>query len=388
MKNRYAIAYWLRTDPQHWEHIKPVYDKLGGYILTKNINIYNYLKQKQPHIGQNMVFVKNSMAARRFLYKNRIRIVVYTGFQQIYWGYSVQVFHGSSDKNYLLTKNLVLMYDLLLLPGKKHLDSITSVYGTRIANRMKLVGYPKFDALVRGEIHDRPLFDNTKPVILYAPTWISQNSGTIMRFSEHGESSLLLWGKRLVRILAPRYNLIIKYHSRINPGENGIYGEINECISETGNEDSVRVVWSSSIAEYMNQADVMISDISAVCYEWMHTGRPIVFANPAPEHYRPSLDPMSSTYAWRAGDVLYNEEDILPVVKANLEHDGYREIRSQLLEYAFHKPDGHATDRQVSEILKLYESVKHKTYAGVIAHGSASFFRSLAGDLRRRLRKF
>ncbi len=74
------------------------------------------------------------------MYRNRIRIVVYTGFQYIFWGYSVQVFHGSSDKDYLLTGDRVLLYDLLLLPGMKHYRKITSAYDLKDRSRLKLVG--------------------------------------------------------------------------------------------------------------------------------------------------------------------------------------------------------------------------------------------------------
>lgn len=382
MKNRYPIAYWLRTDSQHWEHVRQIYERLGGFVLTKNQEIYDYLRNKFPELGDDLVFVRNSTAARRFMFRNRIMLVVYTGFQQIFWGYSVQVFHGSSDKNYLLTKDKVLMYDLLLLPGNKHLKKITTAYRLKNTEKLKLVGYPKFDRLVKGELQNEPLFSNSKPVILYAPTWISQNSGSKLNFSKHGESSLPLWGKTLISSLCPRWNLIIKYHSRINPNETEIYRDIDTMITESALKDSVRVVWDSSIAEYMNQADIMISDISAVCYEWMHTGRPIVFANPAPDHYGPSNDPMSNTFAWRAGDVLYKEEDIVPVIEKNLAGDSYSAIRSELLRETFYKPDGHAGDRQVSEILEFYGKIRDRSRVRLIFHTLKVLFRDTVRHFR------
>ncbi len=375
MKNPCSIAYWLRTDPQHWEHIKSIYYRLGGFVITKNTGIYEYLRQNRLLPVEDLVLVRNSSEARRFLFRNKIKIVVYTGFQYIFWGYSVQVFHGSSDKDYLLTGNRVLLYDLLLLPGMKHYRKITSAYDLKDRSRLKLVGYPKFDKLVRGELTDRPLFDNGKPVLLYAPTWISETSGSKLVFSPHGESSLLLWGEKLVRAIGQRWNLIIKYHSRINPNETSIYERIERCIDEAGVRDSVKVVWDSSIVEYMNQADVMISDISAVCYEWMHTGRPIVFANPSPENYFPSTDPMSNTYAWQAGDVLYREEDIVPTIERNLAVDSHREKRQRLLEETFYKPDGRAGERQAAEIVILHERIRNRHLALLLWHNVMVFIK-------------
>ncbi|MCD4706754.1 MAG: CDP-glycerol glycerophosphotransferase family protein [Candidatus Sabulitectum sp.] len=368
MSDNYKIAYWLRTDIQHFAHIRPIYDNLGGVILTKNPVIYDYLKEKFPYLHMDLLFVKNSTEAKIILNRMDIKLVLYTGFQMIFWGYSVQVFHGASDKHYLLQHRRILLYDLLLLPGKKHMDKIRSVYNLKHPQRFKIVGYPKFDKLVSNTLIQSPVFNNGKPTILYAPTWISEDSGTKLKFSKHGESSLPLWGKKLIRAIAPRWNLIIKYHSRINRNNTDIYREIDQLITELGAEESVKVIWDSDITHYMHQADLMISDISAVCYEWFHTNRPIVFANPAPDHYRPSTEELANTYAWQAGDVLYKEEDILPVVRQNLASDRYMSIRNKLLQHSFYKPDGHATERQLAEIVKLYNEVKDRSKLRMILH--------------------
>ena len=136
---------------------------------------------------------------------------------------------------------------------------------------------------------------------------------------------------------------------------------VEEYIKELHAEENVKTVWDDDISVYMVQSDIMISDISAVCYEWFHLDRPIVFANPAPNHYGPSTDKFSNNYAWQAGDVLYKEEDIVPVIKKNLESDTKREIRNQLLHYSFFEPDGRATERQVNAIKAFYEQIKNKS---------------------------
>ncbi len=375
MSGNYKIAYWIRTDIQHFAHIRPVYDNLGGVILTKNPVIYNYLNENYPYLREDLLLVKNSTEAKKVLNRMDIKLVVYTGFQMIFWGYSVQVFHGASDKSYLLHNRRILLYDLLLLPGKKHMEKIESTYKLKHPERFRMVGYPKFDRLVSNTLARSPLFSNGKSTILYAPTWISEDSGTRLKFTSHGESSLPLWGKKLIRAISPEWNLIIKYHSRINKNRTEIYNDIDQLISELGAEDSVKVVWDSDITQYMNQADLMISDISAVCYEWFHTGRPIVFANPAPLHYKPSSDKLSNTYAWQAGDVINREEDIVPIIQKNLTCDNYRDIRNKLLNHSFYKPDGHATERQSAEIVKFYDKVKNRSRFRMICHNISVFVR-------------
>ena len=104
------IAYWLRTDIQHFAHIQHIYDSLGGMILTKNPVIFDYLKENYPYLCSDLHLVKNSSEARKLLFQNRTKIVVYTGFQLIFWGYSIQVFHGTSDKKYLLYSLFLLQF--------------------------------------------------------------------------------------------------------------------------------------------------------------------------------------------------------------------------------------------------------------------------------------
>lgn len=356
MNLKYKIAYYLRTDIQHIPPILPLYRALGGIIITKSPKIHDYMLEKYPQFKANLFLVRHSRNARKLLRKFDIKVVVYTGFQNLNWGYSVQVFHGVSDKTYIENKR-ILSYDRLFLPGQKHYDKIKNAGYLRHPDRFQILGYPKFDGLVNRALDIIPLFDNGRKTILYAPTWISEDSGANVDFSPHGESSLPLWGIKLVKAIAPHWNLIIKYHSRLNKKASTIYDEIEETIQKQKATNSVRTVWDADIAPYMLQSDLMISDISAVCYEWFHLNRPIVFANPAPEHYRPSDDPYSNTYAWRAGDVLYNESDIVPVLQQNLKEDRFQDIRNELLNYSFFKPDGKAGERQVQAMKSFYDKI-------------------------------
>jgi len=316
--------------------------------------------------------IKKSAEARKIARRENIGIFVYTGFQILHWGYSVQIFHGVSDKNYVESRE-ILKYDLLMVPGQKHIDKFKKAGLLKYPQRFKVVGYPKFDDIINDKKKVIPLFDNGKPT---APTWISQNSGIKMKFSPYGESSLPVWGKKIIDAFNKTdWNLIIKYHLRINKNYTEIYDEIENHIKKLNLTNRIKTVWDSDITTYMKQADIMISDISAVCYEWFHFDKPIIFANPAPEHYRPSDDIFSNTYAWNAGDVIYKEEDIIPLIEKNLKSDDYKEIRDKLLNYAFYKPDGKALERQVHEINKLVEKVSKYPIIKIYLHNIKSILK-------------
>ena len=364
---KYKIAFYIRTDIQHIPPILPLFNALGGLVITKTAAIYDHLCEKLPENKAQFYLVRNSHEARKILKKHDIKIVVYTGFQNLSWGYSVQVFHGVSDKTYIEDKR-ILSYDRLFLPGRKHYDKLNNCGLIRHQERIQILGYPKFDKLINSTLKTKSIFNNERKTILYAPTWITDNSNPKIKFSSHGESSLLVWGKALVEAIAPHWNLIIKYHSRLNKNISSIYQEIEDTITRLDVGDSVKTVWDSDITPYMQQSDLMISDISAVCYEWFHLNRPIVFANPAVDYYRPSDDPYSNTYAWRAGDVLYKESDIVPTLQRNLDFDNYQDIRNELLNYSFYQPDGRATERQVQVLKDFYHLVEDKNWAEMIFH--------------------
>ena len=387
MKNNLKIAYWLRTDIQHFAHVHHIYETLGGVILTKNPRIYDHIREKHPEIEKDLYLVKNSTKAKQLMNKLDTKLVINTGFQLIFWGHSVQVFHGASDKRYLLTHKRILLYDLLLLPGQKHLDKIKTEYKLENYKKYKKVGYPKFDKLMQNSISKKPIFDNNNPTILYAPTWITEGSGSRLQFSEHGESSLPLWGERIIKAVANKYNLIIKYHSRAYDAHTDIYEGINKLIKDLKAEETIKTFWDSNIIEYMVQSDIMISDISAVCYEWFHTNRPIIYANPAPKYYKPSTDELSSTFAWQAGDVLYAEEDITRTIEANLKKDSYKEIRNKLLNHSFHQPDGHATERQAKEIELLYNKVKDYSKLKMVTHNLKVFIKDIIRHRKKKIKQ-
>ena len=357
------IAYYLQTDIQHFPPIYRLLPYLGGIVITTNKKIYDFILQKYPELEKQVIYAKGKTATRKIILKHKIRMVIYPGFNSFYFGKSVQIFHGGlSDKNYVESLN-ILLYNLVLFPGEKTKDKVKKAGYLKYIKEWKIVGYPKFDPLINKSIDVKPVFNNGKKTILYAPTWIAkQNVTKIIKFSAYGESSLMLWAKKIVRELHENFNIIIKYHSKIERTPGDIYDQIDDLIKELGAEENVVTKIDDNILPYMYQADLMISDISTACYEWFHFDRPIVFANPSPENYKPSDDIGSNTYAWQAGDVINNKKDILPMVKQNVQHDKYKEIRNKIFNYTVYKPDGHATERQANEIAKFYNRLPKIPY--------------------------
>lgn len=351
----FKIAYYLVTDIQHIPPIIRLIPHLGGIIITKNKTIYNHILNKYSDIGIPVYLVKHRNGAKRILLKNKIRIVIYPGYNTLLFGKSIQIFHGGlSDKNYV-ESILVTLYNLILFPGEKTKDKIAKSGYLKYVPKWEIIGYPKFDPLINQKLNVTPIFNNNRKTILYAPTWVFiPEKSSFLKFSEYGETSINLWTKEIIKALYEKYNLIIKYHSKLERKEGDIYDQVDKLIKELNAGEYVTTRIDDNILPYMYQADLMISDISTACYEWFHFNKPIIFANPAPEHYSPSDDIRSNTYAWQAGDVINKKEEILSFVNENLQADKYQRKRNEIFKYTVFQPDGKATERQAEAIIGYY----------------------------------
>jgi hypothetical protein len=362
--SNYKIAYFVQTDIQHLPPVMCVYPFLGGIVFTTRQKILNFIQKKYPDV--EVVKLKNRLQIQREIIKRRIRLVIYPSYIILYTGVGVQIFHSVCDKIYIENPK-ILLYDLILFPGKKSMLKIKNTGLLEKIPRWKIVGYPKFDPLINEQVLPESLFNNKKKTILYAPTWISSDTKMrVLKFSEFGESSLPRLGLEIVNALHKDYNLIIKYHNRAYRSKNTIYDQINNLIRKLNAEDCVKCIWDDNILPYMKMSDLLISDISTVCYEWFHFNKPILFANPSPEHYAPSNNMYSNTYAWQAGDIINDFSQIRTMVEKNLNHDYYKEKRNEIFNEAFYLPDGKATERQVEEIKNFYHQIEKTPYFSFI----------------------
>lgn len=365
--NPHKIAYYLITNIQHLPPVIRLFPHLKGIIITENKVIYDFVNTKYKSLNIPIFYTRNRKESQRIVMQHRIRSVIYPSYHILFRAKAIQIFHGGlSDKNYVESLK-ILIYNFVLFPGEKTRDKVKQTGYLKYVPDWKIVGYPKFDPLIDKSLKRISVFNNGRKTILYAPTWVSQNAEfTMVKFSPFGESSLEIWSKDIIKALHKDYNIIIKYHSRIFRQPNDIYNQIDDLIQSLGTQDTVVTKIDDNILPYMQEADLMISDMSSACYEWFHFDKPIVFANPSPENYKPSDDICSNTYAWQAGDVIYKAEDIEPFVTKNLRNDSYREIRNRIFNYTIYKPDGNATERQANAIIDYIDGYKNTPYYWLI----------------------
>lgn len=193
--------------------------------------------------------------------------------------YSVCFFHGQPSKGITFNRRALETYDAFFFYGPLHLralDRYVEHHGAGHPYRPEIVetGYPKTDPLFDGSIsRDKVLRELGLPVasrtVLYAPA-----------FNEH--ASLRTAGHDIVRRLSQidGINVLIKLagHTVENTVKGYSTGGVDwpEALRryESGR---VRLVLEPDINPCLLAADIMVTDVSGVAYDFLALDKPVVF---------------------------------------------------------------------------------------------------------------
>ncbi|MFC5679312.1 CDP-glycerol glycerophosphotransferase family protein [Aeromicrobium endophyticum] len=183
----------------------------------------------------------------------------FTSMVHVYLG------HGDSDKG-VSVSNQVKAYDLCFLAGQAAVDRTASaVMLYDAAARSVLIGQPQLDGAPPVEAHP----DATRPTVLYAPTWeASQPSVSYGSLETHGAA--------LVRALSGRYRVVYRPHP-LNGVIRPSYAVADDAVRRLADRVDTDVPLEQSFAD----ADLLVTDVSAVALTWLPTGKPLLVTTPA-----------------------------------------------------------------------------------------------------------
>lgn len=211
----------------------------------------------------------------------------------------VQIGHGESDK-VTSTSNQHKAYDLTFVGGPAGAERLErALRGFDAATRTVQVGRPQLDHAYPGAPHWAP---GTGRRVWYAPTWEGDRPSLAY-------GSVASHGVALVESLLadPDVRLLYRPHPRTgmaSPVHRAADRRIRELVRAAGDRhlvDTGPYGWQWAFA------DACVTDVSAVAYDWLATGKPLVLTEPGPAAFRPSsplLDRLPLLPAERAGDVL------------------------------------------------------------------------------------
>ncbi|KQP26076.1 MULTISPECIES: CDP-glycerol glycerophosphotransferase family protein [unclassified Aeromicrobium] len=206
------------------------------------------------------------------LSRSRVRLALYvnhdpinfeclrfTSLAHVYLG------HGDSDKG-VSVSNQVKAYDHCFLAGRAALErTATHVMDYDAEERSILIGQPQLD----GSPDVVPAPDPAgRPTVLYAPTWEASQPSV-----SYGSVDAL--GLELVRALQPTYRVVYRPHP-LNGVVRAEYGAADAAVREAADRVDLRVPLEQSFAD----ADLLVTDVSAVPLNWLPTGKPMLVTVP------------------------------------------------------------------------------------------------------------
>lgn len=250
-------------------------------ILSRNASAANVLLHESP---VPVAYVRSVVDLERTLDEQPLRIVLYVNqntrnFQMMRYGRRWHVFvnHGESDKMYMTT-NQFKAYDYSLIAGDAALSRLQRVlWDYDFDKRAIPIGRPQADHYSGLT----PFEPDGRQVVLYAPTWEGDRAAAAY-------GSIVSHGVALARaVLADdRYRLVYRPHPRsgaVDPHYGAADAEIVRMIRAANAADPRAQHVHDTGAELgwqLAAADVAIVDVSAMVYDRLAVGRPLLVTRP------------------------------------------------------------------------------------------------------------
>ncbi|MBF4623863.1 hypothetical protein [Clavibacter sp. VKM Ac-2872] len=315
--NMYQIRQWYRPLVE-LARTHPV------VILSRHPSGANALLDESP---LPVEYVRRVADLERVIAEQDIRIVLYVNqntrnFQMMRYGRRWHVFvnHGESDKMYMTT-NQFKAYDYSLIAGDAARARLGKVLWDYDLDRRAIpIGRPQADHY-SGAL---PYAPDDRTVVLYAPTWEGDRAAAAY-------GSIASHGVPLVRdlIATGRHRLVYRPHPRsgvVDPAYARANREIATMLERANAQDPSAqhvVDRSSELAWQLSAADLAIVDISAMVYDRLAAGRPLLVTRPVRPEAQIDTDGYLSDCEWLTVD---DARDIVTRLDA-LQHDAAADRR-------------------------------------------------------------
>lgn len=273
MINAYQIRQW-------YQPLLALSDFVPVVIIVRSPETALHLRQECQlpiHYADSIKDVERLMKSQD------LRVVFYANqnirnFQVLRFNEPNHVFicHGESEKAYMWS-NQIKAYDYVYSAGQAAKDRLEKhLRNFDASTRCRLVGRPQIDVDYPAPVS----ITNSLPTVLYAPTWEgdrpSMNYGSV---KSHGE--------KLIDALIEDggFNIIFRPHPR--SGQNSksyrqTLERIGKRLEELNNGSAADYVYDTSAhwGWQWSTADLCITDISAVAYDFLATGKPMFVTTP------------------------------------------------------------------------------------------------------------
>jgi hypothetical protein len=232
-----------------------------------------------------VAYLRTVVELEEFVERQDIHIVFYVNqnaknFQMFRYGRMWHVFvnHGESDKMYMTT-NQFKAYDYSFVAGDAARDRLArKLWGFDLDARTRSIGRPQADHLA-GAL---PYTPDDRTVVLYSPTWEGDRGAAAY-------GSVATHGVALVSslIATARHRVVYRPHPRtgvVDPATRQANERIIALLASANSADpAAQHVYDDgpALGWQLAAADVAITDVSAMVYDRLATGKPLIVTRPA-----------------------------------------------------------------------------------------------------------
>ncbi|MBC7723356.1 MAG: CDP-glycerol glycerophosphotransferase family protein [Burkholderiaceae bacterium] len=334
--DRNAIAKRLRSVPR----ITPGTIKVAVYFADAAVNMYQIRQwyaplaalaktwpvaiiSRSPDAAVKLLdeapvptlYLRQVVDLERFLAEQGPRVVFYVNqnarnFQMMRYGRMWHVFinHGESDKMYMTT-NQFKAYDYSFVAGRAALDRLRhKLWDFDLDRRAIEIGRPQADHFA-GAL---PYTPDERTVVLYAPTWEGDRAtaayGSVKSHGVDAVTALLATGQhRVIYRPHPRSGVVDPEYDRANRAI------IAAIAAANAKDPTAHHIFDNgpTLGWQLVAADVAITDISAMVYDRLATGKPIVVTHPVGDDAEIDLDGYLGDAEWLTTE---NAEDVVEVI--------------------------------------------------------------------------
>jgi hypothetical protein len=294
-----------------------------------------------------VVYLRQIADLENFIADQQLKIVFYVNqnsknFQMMRYGRMWHVFinHGESDKMYMTT-NQFKAYDFSLVAGEAARGRLRQkIWDYDVDQRTIMIGRPQADHFV-GEL---PYPPDDRTVVLYSPTWEGDREaaayGSVVSHGVALASSILASDThRLIYRPHPRTGVIDAEFKRANQAI------IAAIAAANTRNPAARHVFDDgpTLGWQLEAADVAITDVSAMVYDRLATGKPLIVARPTSENADIDLGGYLGSAEWLDGD---DAASIIEIIDRVQHSDEARERLEFWVKHHFgDTTDGVATHR-------------------------------------------
>ena len=279
-----------------------------------------------------VAYVRRVSDLEQVIHEQDLHVVFYVNqnaknFQMMRYGRRWHVFinHGESDKMYMTT-NQFKAYDYAFIAGdaaRTRLEKVLWDYD--FDKRAIPIGRPQADHYLDGT--PLPYTPDDRDVVLYAPTWEGDRGAAAY-------GSIASHGVALVRSLlaSGRHRVIYRPHPRSGVVDHE-YGVANRAIIQAiaaanAADPGAQHVYDDgpTLGWQLAAADVAIVDISAMVYDRLAAGRPLLITKPVNPDAQIDTGGYLSACEWLVasdGDAMLTRVDEVAHDEAALERLGF-----------------------------------------------------------------